>query len=305
MNEAKYREAERELWESVGLDPKEHFVDLPRLRTRVRVQEVGEGPDALFIHGGPNSGSAWATLVSEMEGFRCLLLDRPGTGLSEDYVVSKGRAVDYASHLVSDVLDGLDIERAHSVVSSFGGYCALWSAATTPERFDRMVQMACPALLPGQPLPDFMKGIMKPGVRKIVAVLPPTRKAQESIMRQLGHGKSIDAGKIGFNEWYAALQRHTNTMRNEFEMIHGVRAKGGFDESVALAGTTLSTVATPTHFLWGTDDTFGGEDVARWVVEKMPNASLEMIPDSGHLPWLDDAEYIGRETMRFLNGGGV
>jgi len=89
-------------------------------------------------------------------------------------------------------------------------------------------------------------------------------------------------------------------MRNDGDMIYSVKAKGGFDEEVALGGETLSRVETPTHFLWGTDDTFGGEDVARWVTETMPNATLEMIPESGHLPWLDDPTHVGKETTRFL-----
>jgi len=302
VQEAKYREVEQRLWQSVGLKPEDHFVRLPRLGTTVRVQEVGEGSPVLFIHGGPNSGSTWATLIAETHGLKCFLLDRPGTGLSDDYVAKKDTLIDFASHLVADVLDGLEIEKAHVVASSLGGYCALWSASSTPERFDRLVQMACPALLPGQHLPPFMKVLMVPGMRKIIGVLPPNKKAQDSIMRQIGHGASLDAGTLppAHDEWYTALQRYTDTMRNDGDMIYSVKAKGGFDEEVALGGETLSRVETPTHFLWGTDDTFGGEDVARWVTETMPNATLEMIPESGHLPWLDDPTHVGKETTRFL-----
>lgn len=304
MNEAKYRAAETKLWESVGLIPEEHFVDLRRIETRVRIQDVGDGEPVLFIHGGPNSGSAWAELAGRLSGFRCLLLDRPGTGLSDDYVATSDRIELYRSSLVADVLDAMGIDSAHVVASSFGGYCALWSAATAPERFERMVQMACPAMLPGQQPPQFMKALMIPGMRKLIAALPPSKKAQESIMRQIGHGKSLDAGKLSATgmEWYEALMRYTNTQRNEFDMIYGGRAKEGFNEDYALGEQTLAAVSTPTHFLWGEDDGFGGEDVARWVVGAMPNATLEMIPDSGHLPWMDDVSYVARETARFLAG---
>ena len=65
---------------------------------------------------------------------------------------------------------------------------------------------------------------------------------------------------------------------------------------------TLAKVQTQTHFLWGADDTFGDESVARWIVSSMPNATLEMIPDSGHLPWLDDTEHVAKETAKFLMG---
>ncbi|MDX2381342.1 MAG: alpha/beta fold hydrolase [Acidimicrobiia bacterium] len=194
MDEAKCREVEGRLWASVGRAPTEHFVQLPRIDVKVRVQEVGDGPPALFLHGGPNSGSTWAPLVEHVEGFRCLLLDRPGTGLSEHVNVERGELTTFASKLVGDTLEALGIERAHVVASSLGGYCALWSASVEPERFDRMVQMACPALLPGQQLPKIMRAIMLPGVRKVIAVLPPNKKAGESIMRQIGHGASLDKG---------------------------------------------------------------------------------------------------------------
>jgi pimeloyl-ACP methyl ester carboxylesterase len=158
-------------------------------------------------------------------------------------------------------------------------------------------------MLPGQQLPGFMKAVMLPGVRKVIAALPPTRKSQESTLRQIGHGKSIDAGRLSetHGEWYMALMKHTNTMRNEFDMIYHARGKqGGFDPTYTLDAETLARVTVPTHFIWGADDTFGGESVARWVVDAMSNATLEMVPDSGHLPWIDDPVYVGAETARFL-----
>ena len=48
----------------------------------LRVQELGDGPPILFIHGANTSGTSWATLAAKLPSFRCLLLDRPGTGLS-------------------------------------------------------------------------------------------------------------------------------------------------------------------------------------------------------------------------------
>jgi pimeloyl-ACP methyl ester carboxylesterase len=302
MNEAKYREAERRLWRSVGRTPTEQQIVLPRIGGRVRVQEVGEGPPALFIHGGPNSGSTWAPLVEHLGGLRCLLLDRPGTGLSESIGLRASGLVEFASSLVADVLDALELERAHVVASSLGGYCALWSATADPERFDRMVQMACPALLPDQQIPKFMKAIMLPGVRKVIAALPPNKKAEESIMREIGHGASIDAGLLpeAHGEWYAALQRYTDTMRNDFDLIHSLKAKGGFDQTVVLGADTLATVRTPTHFIWGADDTFGGADVANWMVEAMPSATVEIRADSGHLPWLDAPASVAGATQEFL-----
>ena len=308
MDEAKYREVEGRLWASVGCAPTERFVQLPRIGVKVRVQEVGDGPPVLFVHGGPNSGSTWAPLVEHVEGFRCLLLDRPGTGLSERVDVERGEFTTFASRLVGDTIEALGIERADVVASSLGGYCALWSASVEPERFGRMVQMACPALLPGQQLPKFMKAIMLPGVRKVIARLPPNKKAGESIMRQIGHGASIDKGILpeAHTDWYEALQRYTDTMRNDFDLIHSIGRKFSEnpDDELVLGADTLAKVTTPTHFIWGLDDTFGGRDVGEWTVEQLPNATIEFVANSGHLPWLDDPRTVAEATTAFLRDQG-
>ena len=81
MDEARYRAAEQALWASVGASTGERFLDLPGAGLRLRVQELGDGPPILFIHGANTSGASWATLAAKLPAFRCLLLDRPGTGL--------------------------------------------------------------------------------------------------------------------------------------------------------------------------------------------------------------------------------
>lgn len=305
MNETKYREAEKKLWDGVGLTPTERFVQLPRIGTTVRVQEVGEGEPVLFIHGGPNSGSTWAPMVEHFPGFRCLLVDRPGTGLSEPYEVRRDNIVHYASVFVGDVLEGLGLDSAQVVASSFGGMLALYSAAAEPGCFRRMVQMACPAMVPGMKTPSFMRAIMIGAVRRIIGALPPNARANDAIMRQLGHGAGMDAGRMptGFSEWYLALQRHTDTMRNDGDMIGRFGSPRGFDASLTIPDETFAGVDTPTLFLWGEDDGFGGQEVANDVVGRMPAAELVMLPDSGHLPWLDDPQGIARASSAFLRAG--
>jgi pimeloyl-ACP methyl ester carboxylesterase len=83
LDESRFRSAEQALWASVGTSPADRFLDLPATGLRVRVQDLGDGPPILFIHGANTSGISWATLAARLLGYRCLLLDRPGTGLSE------------------------------------------------------------------------------------------------------------------------------------------------------------------------------------------------------------------------------
>lgn len=300
MNEEKYRVAEQRLWESVGVEPSETSISLLGTGTTVRVLEVGEGDPVLFIHGGPNAASTWAPLVEHLGDFRCLIVDRPGTGLSQPYAVTADNLPGFGARFVGDVLDGLGVDRAHVVASSFGGHLALRSAAAHPERLYRMVQMAAPAAVPGQVFPPFMNSLKSSLARKVMNILPPSRRINRSIMRQIGHRVSLDAGRIPevFFDWYLALGRYTDTMRHDGQMI-GAEILPNLD-SLTLNEELLGSVTTPTLFVWGADDGFGGEDNARLVTAMMPDAELVMMPDAGHLPWLDDPKLTAARTREFL-----
>jgi 2-hydroxy-6-oxonona-2,4-dienedioate hydrolase len=308
MDAPRYLEAEARYWATMGVEPTARRIHLQRLDVTVRVQEVGEGPPVLFLHGGPNSGSTWGPVLPHLPGFRCLLLDRPGTGLSDALAtpLTLAAAPAYADALVVDVLDALELDRADVVASSFGGYVALRSAAAHPERFRRMVQMACPAMVPGMLTPPFMRAFGFAPVRWLLGVLPPSARAVRSIFRQIGHGSSLDANRIdpALFDWYLALRRHTDTFPNEMAMIaSGVSPLHGFDSALTLGVEVLEAVTTPIYFLWGTDDTFGGQDVAERLVSLLPDAELEMLPDAGHLPWLDAPAYTASRTANFLLAG--
>lgn len=299
MEEARYREAEARLWGSVGLEPSERWVPLTATGTQVRVQEVGEGDPVLFVHGGPNAGSTWAPMLEHLGGFRCLLVDRPGTGLSEPYAITADNLPEFGAAFAGDVLTGLGIDSAHLVASSFGGHLALRAAAAHPERFRCMVQVAAPAMIPGQSFPLFMRLMTIGPVRRLMNALPPNERATRNAFRQIGHGASLDAGRFpqSFIDWYMDLSRYTDTMRNDGEMIADVTPKR---EAVNLTPELLGSVSTSTLFLWGADDGFAGKGLARKVTGEMPSAKLVMLPEAGHLPWLDDPAGVAEATRRFL-----
>jgi hypothetical protein len=97
-------------------------------------------------------------------------------------------------------------------------------------------------------------------------------------------------------------------MRNDFDFIRQLgrtSAKEGPDDRIVLGSGTLERIITPTHVIRGFDDMFGGRDVGEWIVEVMPNASVEFIAGSGHLPWLDDPAGVARSTVDLLGGSGT
>jgi 2-hydroxy-6-oxonona-2,4-dienedioate hydrolase len=302
MDEQRYRQAERALWHDAGVDPTEYRVHLSRNDVDVRVLEVGEGPPTLFVHGGPGAaGPTWAHLAARLPQLRCLLLDRPGTGLSDPHPLGNPTAVRReAESLVADVLDGLGVDRAHVVGSSHGSYVALLSAAAHPDRVDRTVHLGCPGFVAGMNMTAFDRLVLLPGVPQLFGRLPVGERGMRNTFRQLGHGASLDAGTIpqSFIDWSVALQRHTDTMRNELaSMGHMGTFRRGFDPSLTIGDSVLGSVRSPTRFLWGDKDPYGTEAVARKLVDAIPEARLEMLEGAGHLCWLDDLDRAA-DTVR-------
>lgn len=302
-DENQYREAEKRLWDFYEVTPTEHRVTLKPHGVMVRVQEIGSGPPALFIHGAPGSGSGWAPLAVRLQGVRCLLLDRPGTGLSEPLRVDSTNLPTFADGLVGSVLDALSIERAHLVVSSFGGYIALRSAAAQPKRVNRMVQLGSPAFACGMSMPFFMRLLTVGAARSLMDRATPTPAVGKWILGQIGHRESIKAGIIPavIFDWYVGLQRFTDTMRNDGDMIGRLANFFRLEPSLTLDEHVFSSVVAPTLFLWGENDTFTSPKDAEYVASQLPDAKLTVLPKAGHLPWLDAPEVVAKATAEFLS----
>jgi 2-hydroxy-6-oxonona-2,4-dienedioate hydrolase len=295
MDERRYRDAEDALWHDAGVTPIEHRVHLARNDVAVRVLEVGEGPAALFLHGGPGAAAPiWAYLAARLPQLRCLLVDRPGTGLSDPQPLGDPAAVRREGEtLVADVLDGLGLDRAHLVGSSHGSYVALRSAAVHPDRVDRTVHLGCPGFIDGMATTAFDRLVLLPGAAPVFSRLPASERGLRSTFRQLGHAASLEAGTIPqpFIAWCVALQRHTDTMRNELTSMANIGTfRRGFDPALTVDGATLEQVRSRSFVLWGDHDPYGDGSVARRFVDALPDAQLEMLPGAGHLCWLDDVD---------------
>jgi 2-hydroxy-6-oxonona-2,4-dienedioate hydrolase len=162
--------------------------------------------------------------------------------------------------------------------------------------------MGAPPLVPGGTVAVFMRMMAIPGFHRLIATLPASEKQILSMFRQIGHGASLDAGRIpqSFLEWKLALMSHTPTLGSDMGMIASAMTLRGFDRAFLLDETFLARVETPTFFLWGEDDAFGNPDVARNLAGAMPDAELELMPGAGHLPWLDDPDQAAAVVSRFL-----
>jgi 2-hydroxy-6-oxonona-2,4-dienedioate hydrolase len=288
----RYRAAEARLWRSLRVEPTESWVRLAGLGTTVRVQQLGDGPPLLFVHGGSTTGTSWADLAAALPERRCLLVDRPGTGLSETPppVRDIGGLMAVADRLIPDVLDGLQLDATDIVATSFGGWYALRAALAAPARIPRLVMFGWTAGAPVARLPLMLRLGVAPVVGAVMDRLPVTTQAVRAIFRGIGSGAAIDDGRISPEaiDAYAALLRWTPTLRNDRRLGTLFFSATGMDQRIVLSAVDRARIHVPVRWLWGGNDAFGGEPIATSFVEPFPDARLEIVPGLGHAPWVDD-----------------
>lgn len=302
MNEEAYREAERALWQHHGVEEvDERFLELGEGLPRVRVQLVGEGPPVLFVHGGPNAGSTWASVVAQLGERRCILLDRPGCGLSEPLDYDRAPLEELACAVLEGVLDALELQTVHLVGSSFGGSWVLWFAKNHPERVRSVVQMSCPAFLTDMDMGAamFLRLLGTPLLGAAIARLPSNAFSVNQTFKAMGHGASLSTGRIprAFLDWSAALLNHTEVMLNDRQAVQKGMSFWAVRPEAVIRDEDVATIPHDTHWFWGADDPFGTVQTAERMVSLMKGGSMEVVEQAGHLPWLDAPERAARAVL--------
>jgi pimeloyl-ACP methyl ester carboxylesterase len=299
----RYREAERRLFERFEIEPRERFLDIAEPRVRLRILEVGpaSGDPILFIPGTGGTGPYWAPLLRELSGMRCILVDRPGWGLSSpvDY---KGR--DYgatASDILRGTLDALGVPRADVVGASIGDLWALRLAQRAPDRIGRV------ALLGGGPLADlpvprFIRLLASP-VGALLVRTPSSPRMLRGQLGALGHGASLAAGRLDdFLTWRVAFDRETGSLRHERAMVQAVLGRGGWRPGFIPTESEAHAIGKPVRLVFGSADPTGSVDLWRAFIEQLPNGELQIVEGAGHMPWWDDPVKVGRLVREFLAG---
>ena len=298
----RYRTAERVLWAVYGLEPREHLVEVPEFRCRIRVLEVGSGRPVVFVPGTGGTGPYWAPLVRELSGFRCLLVDRPGWGPSDP--------IDYRGHGLADVsatvLGAVQASLAAPTVdvigASVGNLWGLGLAARRPSAVRRIV------LLGGGPwrevpIPTFFRVLASP-LGAIIVRLPLSKAATASQIRAIGHGPSLDAGRLDqFLAWRVSLTRETPSMRHERAMVQAYLGGRAWRSGFIPTDAELASVRHPVRMLFGTEDPTGTPAIWERFVALLPNASLDLVEGAGHMVWWDDPERVGGSVREFLEAG--
>lgn len=251
-----------------------------------------DGTPVVFLHGVGTTAATWVPLLPAVaEEYRLIVPDRPGIGLSAPLDYGEGsfrrRLVEYLPAL----LETLDVTDAAVVGNSLGGLQAFLLALDT-EYVTTLVLVGGPAgLTRSFPLPFRLLTIR--GLDRVLERVTSTGDPVETARTQIERIGVVDTSAIpeSFYEVLAAnnaLEEQTRSLRTLN------RRAGSFGRMHPLYDITdeIKNLTVPTTFIWGEQDAFFDPSVGRPVVQAMTDASLHVLPEHGHMPWLEPSNEV-------------
>lgn len=241
----------------------------------------------LYVHGVPTNADDWTEFLELTGG---VALDLPGFGRSEKPMHFDGSLGSYNAFLQAFIAQ-LGWDRFNLVVSDWGGM-ALVTAQELHERVGRVVIINAAPLLPGYKWHRLARVWRTPLLGEIAMGL-----TTKSIGRRLAsEGRPAHA---------RLPESMVDSIWDHFD--HGTQRailklyRGAPPKLLEEAGQRFADLTAETLVLWGEQDPYIGSEFARLYAQTLPNATLELLPDAGHWPWLDRPDVITR-TANFLAG---
>lgn len=272
--------------------------DNPRLDSRsvdtvlgtIRVQvSAGTGPAILMWPSLLMTGDLWAGQAAHFgDTHRLVLIDPPGHGGSAP--LRAMFSFTDCARCVVDLLDGLDIARAHFVGNSWGGMIGGTFAALYPDRLDRAVLMNCTASKAGVAqkmqyaalvwLATALGGIRPPLTRSAIRAFlgPTTLRTRPDVV-----------GTVRAN----VQSVNTDSVRWAVRSVVSARPD---------QGALLARVTSPVLVVAGAEDSTFPVAETRAMADSIPGASFTVLDGVAHLAALEDPARVNELLDAFLFG---
>jgi pimeloyl-ACP methyl ester carboxylesterase len=264
---------------------------------RVFYRSAGSGPVIVLVHGITSTSATWANVLPYLaEQFTVIAPDLLGHGESAkprgDYSLGA-----YASG-VRDLLIALGHERATFVGHSLGGGVAMQLAYQFPEHCDRLVLVNSGGL--GREIGFLLRAATLPGSELVLPLLVNDQligagRAMGRLLGRVGLRVHTDLGEV--------LRGHASLSDGEARsaFLHTLRTiVDPWGQRVDASDRLYLAQAVPFLLLWGERDPIIPVEHARAAHRLVPGSRLEIFPDAGHFPHLDDPLRFVRLLTDFM-----
>ena len=256
------------------------FATIRTRKARISTLEAGRGPAVVALHGlGGTKGSFLPTLTALADRYRVIAADLPGFGDS-DKPLGASYDAPYFADVVIELLDELDIDRAHLIGNSLGGRIALEVGMSHPERVGRLALLAPSLAWRRQRTLAPLLRLVRPELG-LIQLAP--RPAVEVIVHRLIPAANHGWTAAGVDEFLRAYL--TPSGRAAF---YAAARQIYLDEPDGSDGfwPRLRGLEPETLFVWGQRDRLVPIAFARHVKDALPNAR-HLTLDCGHVPQVE------------------
>ncbi|NJP48382.1 alpha/beta fold hydrolase [Actinacidiphila epipremni] len=266
----------------------QEFLALPDGPLAVRRDGPRDAPALLLVHGTASSGSSWDALVPLLAPHHHVVrVDLPGHGRSPEPTAG-GYGIPAQGRRVAQALDALSVPHAVVVGHSSGGYTA---TALAEQRPDLVTALAL--VDTGPALDAFLA--QDTATAPDPGRWPPT----DAQVRQLA--------ATGFRAGYTVPQYLVDEVRAMSLTAFTAAARAG---TAYLAERPLpprlAALGKPLHVVFGAQDRRWRPSSAQDYLT-VPGATLDLLPDAGHTPILEDPPETAACLLPFtayVTGGG-
>jgi len=275
--------------------------DVRRVSTsygEVRVRDTGgDGRPVLLVHSLLFDPDLYVRLVPLLTaaGLRCVVPELPlgahAVPLRDDADLSPTGL----AGLLAEVLDGLGLERVDAVGVDTGGALVQLLMADHRDRVDRVVLTGCDAyeeFPPTTPMARLFTPLFLPGLLELAAQafrLRPVRRLFD--LRPFTH-RGVDDD---------VLVRSTSPLRDPRVRRDVRKAFAGMHARHTLRAAELNrSFPGPVLVAWGDDSRLFRRSSADRLVQDLPDARLEVLPDCAAFASLDQPELLAQLVVDHL-----
>lgn len=242
----------------------------------IKLMRGGKGAPLVVLHGA--SGAAWLPFMATLaDKFDVIVPEHPGFGESDtpDWLDN----IHDLAYFYLDLLDHLDLPRVHLAGISLGGWIAAELAIRDTSRLASLT------------LAD-AAGLHLPGVPQIDTFL----RSEEQRIRDFFHDPARADAMVAR---HADPAQEDVVARNRVTVARLAWQPRNHDPDLP---KWLHRIDVPTLLVWGAHDRLFPKDYAYAWQKLIPGSKVAIIPDSGHIPQVEQPAAFVAALNEFIDG---
>ncbi len=256
---------------------------------KTNYHDVGAGDPLLLIHGSGPGVTAWANwrgvIPAFSESFRVIAPDMAGFGYTERVEGFEYTIENWVQHAV-DLLDALNIEKAHLIGNSFGGAIALALTIKHPQRVNRLALMGAAGV-------HFE---LTPGLDDIWGYEPSVKNMRD-MMDLFAYDRDIVTDELAQMRYEVSIQPG---FQETFSQMFPAPRQRCVD-ALASKPDDIKNIQHETLIFHGREDIILPQSTSTTLFDLIPNSQLHMFGKCGHWTQIEHSARFTQQVMNFLS----